>query len=236
MANDRQFWADQATNWLERFCVDGIDPWGTEFNLPTFFELIPEPVGIAIDVGCGDGRVGEMLRAGGHGVIGLDGAAMLARATANRGIAAAEADGGQLPIRDEAAALTVSSMVLMDIDDLDAHVGELARITQPGGVVCVAMLHPIRTAGRVLHDGVFSIDEYLAGDLLEIDATRNGGAARLRWWRRPMSDYLTAFIEAGLTLDAIREPVVPDWFVEQHGGGAFRHVPMFLHLRFIRTA
>lgn len=235
---DRQFWEAQAEQWLERFCVDGIDPWGTEFNLPAFLEMVPSPSAagdLTLDVGCGDGRVARLLAARGHVVVGAEPAATLVAAAGQSGVISTRADGALLPFRDGSAAITISSMVLMDIDDLDAHVGELARVTQPGGSLCLAILHPIRTSGDIGPDGAFQMDDYLSDTLWEQRTERNGGAVTLRWWRRSMSTYVTSLLAAGFELAEFREPIPSDEFVTQRGSGsAFQRVPMFLHLRAIR--
>jgi ubiquinone/menaquinone biosynthesis C-methylase UbiE len=39
-------------------------------------------------------------------------------------------------------------MVLHDVDDLDGAVREAARVLEPGGRLCLAIVHPMNSAGR----------------------------------------------------------------------------------------
>lgn len=58
------------------------------------------------------------------------------------------ADAARLPFDDAAADLAVAFMSLHDVDDIPAAIYEIGRILQPGGVACLAMVHPVNSAGR----------------------------------------------------------------------------------------
>jgi SAM-dependent methyltransferase len=51
-------------------------------------------------------------------------------------------------LEDGASDLVVSFMVLMNVDDLAGVVREAARVLEPGGRFCIAITHPINTAGE----------------------------------------------------------------------------------------
>jgi 2-polyprenyl-3-methyl-5-hydroxy-6-metoxy-1,4-benzoquinol methylase len=73
-----------------------------QFHLPHFVNLLPPPGRLTVDVGCGEGRLGRILAAAGHQVIGCDATFPLVKAAAEApepGIAVV-ADAAQLPIRD----------------------------------------------------------------------------------------------------------------------------------------
>ena len=59
------------------------------------------------------------------------------------------ADAADLPFPDEAFDLVVAYNVLMDVDDLQATVTEIARVLEPGGVLAAGVTHPIADAGPV---------------------------------------------------------------------------------------
>ena len=132
----------------------GYDTFYWYYNEPSFLEFVPPPRGVTLDVGCGEGRLGRALLRAGHHVLGMDGSTTLARLAANAEppLCVAHADAGALPFRSGIADLVVSFMVLMDVEDLDTAVAELARVLAPDGVICVAILHPINTAGTFLPD------------------------------------------------------------------------------------
>ena len=66
-----------------------------------------------------------------------------------------QSDGARLPIGDGVASTVVACMSLHDVDDLCSTVDEAARVLQPGGHHCVAMVHPFATAQdpSTLHTG-----------------------------------------------------------------------------------
>lgn len=230
--SDREFWESISQDWLDDFCAEGQDPWATDFNLPAFMELVPSPTGLTLDVGCGEGRVGRLLQAKGHQVIGIDGSPTLAHAAGTGGMPVAVADGGALPFRDAQASLAISSMVLMDVDDLHGQLCEIARVLTPGGALCLSVLHPIRLSGFPMDDeyGTFALGDYLGSQRLEWTASRNGEAARVRFWKRPVSEYVNALARAGFDTNRMREPRPSDDFVCEHAAGSMTRVPMFLHI------
>lgn len=234
--SDRAFWESNASAWLERWCVDGGDPWGTEFNLPALLDLVPDPAGLTLDVGCGEGRVARQLESIGHLVIGSDGSRTLAAEASRQRLAVALGDGAALPFRDGCASITISSMVLMDVDDLIGHLGELARVTRPGGWLCASILHPIRMAGFPLGDefDTFAMGDYLHPKLQDWRFDKGGAPARLRFWQRPVSDYLNAVTDAGFVVDIVSEPRPSAEFIETHDAAIWDRVPMFLQLRATR--
>lgn len=52
------------------------------------------------------------------------------------------ADAGALPLDDASADLAITFMSLHDIDLMPAAVREVARVLEPGGRLCVAIVHP----------------------------------------------------------------------------------------------
>jgi SAM-dependent methyltransferase len=90
-----------------------------------------------LDLGCGDGfLLAELRRAGFVGdMVGIDLsreelAAARARVT---GAALVQSRAQQLPFRDDAFAVVVSHLAFTLMADIDAVVGELARVIAPGG-------------------------------------------------------------------------------------------------------
>ena len=127
-------------------------------------------------------------------------------------------------------------MVLMDVEDLDGSVAELARVLAPGGHVCAAILHPILTSGLFVPDDpnrTFYMGEYRTPMRHVLDVTRpNGEVFRFRVEHRPIEDYSRAFEAAGLAITALREPRPSDELVAERPEFAdYQRVPDFLHLR-----
>jgi SAM-dependent methyltransferase len=236
----RDHWEDRADSWI---ALTRDDPAFDLLNKPSFLELVPAPGRLTIEVGCGEGRVARELLALGHQVVGIDATPALARAAASHPVPlpVAVADIARLPVRDAAADIVVCFMVLMDIEDLDGGVAELARVLEPGGTLCVAILHPIGTSGLFIPGdeyGTFYMGEYLASMRHVLDMERSdGGIFRLRVEHRPIEHYFRAFEAAGLAVTALREPRASEAIANREPGlASARRVPPFLHLVATHTA
>lgn len=98
----------------------------------------PRPI---LDIGCGDGHFGSVVFPGGADV-GLDpGLADLADARARRVYRLlVGADSGAMPFPDAHFASVVSNCVFEHIPDIDATVGEIARVLRPGGVFACTVI------------------------------------------------------------------------------------------------
>jgi len=230
----RDHWEENAEGWIE---LTRSDPQYELLNKPAFLELVPEPGRLTIEVGCGEGRVARELLALGHQVIGFDASPALARAAATHrvGVPVALADIARLPIATGAADLVVCFMVLMDIEDLDGAVAELARVLAPGGTLCVGILHPIITSGLFVRGDeyrTFYMGEYLKPMRHVLDVVRRrGGVFHLRLEHRPIERYFRAFEAAGLAVTALREPRPSDELAAADPEFLnTQRVPNFLHL------
>src|SRR5260370_42689619 len=64
------------------------------------------------------------------------------------------ADGAALPLPDSAFDLVVAFMSLQDVHDVPAAARETARVLVPGGHTCLAIVHPLNSAGEFAVPGV----------------------------------------------------------------------------------
>ena len=230
----RDHWERQADDWI---ALTHSDPHYDYLNKPAFLEIVPAPGRLTIDVGCGEGRLTRALMALGHRVLGFDASPALARAAGRQrpGLQVAIADIARLPIATDSADIVVCFMVLMDIEDLDGAVAELARVMAPDGTLCMAILHPIMTSGLFVPGDeyrTFYMGEYAKAmqHVLDIER-RDGEIFRFRLEHRPMHHYFRAFEAAGLGVTALREPRPDDGSVAAHPEFAnLQRVPNFLHL------
>ena len=96
-----------------------------------------------LDAGCGTGRFASMLEAEGGAVIALDDdPSMLAVASSRLAGPCLLGDVAHLPLRSRSVDVIVAVTVLEFVSDPAAALGELARVTRPGGRVVVAALNP----------------------------------------------------------------------------------------------
>jgi SAM-dependent methyltransferase len=232
----RDAWEAQAANWAAWTRTPGHDV-GWRVNLPPFLTLLPPPGLLTLDLGCGEGRLGRLLQQRGHRVVALDTSPTLVRLAAAHDAAQqiAVADMMRLPVRDAVVDLAIAFMSLQDVDDMRVAVREAARVLVPGGCLCLAIVHPINSAGRFAGDtadSTFVIEgSYLGEFRYADDVERDGLEMTFHSEHRPLEAYSRALEDAGFVIEAIREPAEP----RLSGKDArWRRVPLFLHVRAVR--
>ena len=95
-----------------------------------------------LDVGCGTGRMTDVLASNGADVVGLDlDAAMLTVAARRTPAPLILGDAAALPIRDASFDLTVAMTLCEFVADVGAVFAELGRVTRPGGRFVVGSLN-----------------------------------------------------------------------------------------------
>ena len=225
----RDAWEEQADDWTRWAREPGHDTYW-HFHRDRFFELLPGPGSLTLDVGCGEGRLTRDLKARGHRVVGVDASpTMVAHASeSDPGGDYLVADGADLPFDDGAADLVVAFMSFHDMDQMPAAVREAARVLAPAGRLCAAVLHPINSAGRFESDepdSRFVIERSYFDRRRYSEPVERAGLPIVfhgRHWM--MEDYWGALEEAGLVVERLREvtdPTDPRWI----------RIPLFLHFR-----
>jgi SAM-dependent methyltransferase len=231
----REAWESQAKAWIAWVRRPGHDSYD-RFHREQFFDLLPGPGKLTVDVGCGEGRVARDLLARGHRVVAFDGSPVLVAAARDftPSVAAEVADAATLPLPDACADLVVAFMALHDVEDLDGAVREVARVLVPGGRLCLAIVHPMNSAGRF--DGEeanapFRIEgSYLARFDYADHLERDGLTMLFHSRHRPLADYFAAFAASGLAVETLREPAVPESAAKSPAVRRWQRVPLFLHM------
>ena len=206
------------------------------FHRDQFLSLVPPPGTLTIDVGCGEGRFARDLTRLGHHVFGVDvSPTMIAAArAASDDVEYAIADAVAMPLADRSADLAIAFMSLHDLDDLAGALREIARVLAPGGRLCMAIPHPINSAGQFdgsAPDSPFTIrGSYLDEFRYVEDIRRSGRQVRYASAHRPLQAYVDALADAGFVIERLREPAPP----ESENRPQWRRIPMFLHLRAMR--
>ena len=228
----REAWNREAPNWL-RLARAGLDA-GWDVLRPPFLRLLPPPGRLRLDIGCGEGRLGRALQEAGHRVVGVDITYSMARAAASHEdpLIVVVGDGARLPVQDRAVDLVVAYMCLMDMDDFAGAIQEAARVLQPGGRFCLAIVHPIYTAGRFLEDGTFLLDRsYLGIWRYPSSIERRGIETTFHSEHRPISAYTGALEEAGFVIESLQEPIPEEPIASLPGEERWRRIPNFLMIR-----
>jgi SAM-dependent methyltransferase len=233
----RELWETHAAQWMEWARAAGHDSYWS-FHRDQFLQIVPAPGRRTIDIGCGEGRLTRHLKDLGHNVIGIDTSPSLIAAA--RGLDPSLdirlADAAALPFDDASADLAIAFMSLHDMNAMPAAVRETARVLQPGGRFCVAIVHPINSAGRFETTPDEPAPFVIKGSYLSTfdysDAVERGGLSMtFHSQHRPIESYFLALEEAGLLVETLREPKVPDRVVKSDRGRRWQRVPLFLHLR-----
>lgn len=203
-------WDSSAQAWIE-FVRNG-DP-NREYVLdPVMLGMIGKVSGKAVlDAGCGEGRFCRMLAKRGASVTGIDPTHDLiefAKKEHPKG-RYIECGAEALPFEDGSFDLVVSYLTLIDIDDYEKAISEMARVLRKGGRLAVANLNSFVTtrpegwekdaAGNRLYIPVDNYFEYVP--------------QRVQWrgitivnWHRPFEAYLKALLAEGLRLVEFHEP------------------------------
>lgn len=195
-------------------------------------ERFPELLGkIVLDLGCGYGVYTDYFAGVGATATGCDGSAEMLRLARSRYplLQFHQADLLQpLPYEDAAFDLVFCNQVLMDIDPIEPLLKEVARITKPGGVFYMSIVHPAFFDAHWGQDeNGFRYQKIMDRYLSEyhFDNPFWGGT---RHYHRTLSAYLNAITDAGFHLTRMDEPVSYD------GVAKSQEFPLFLFASFCR--
>ena len=211
-----------------------------QFHRELFLPLVPPQGRRTLDLGCGEGRVSRDLKAMGHRVVGVDVSATMLTAAreADPSIDTCLADAARLPFADGSFDCVVAFMSLQDVDQMPTAIKEAARVLETGGRLCLAIVHPLNSAGRFggdEPDSPFTIEgSYLKSSFYEDNVARGGLEMTFVSAHRPVSAYAEALADSGLLIERLREPPVPEHAMTRPPNSRWARVPLFLHLRALK--
>jgi SAM-dependent methyltransferase len=230
----RQAWERNAEDWIRWARQPGHDSYW-RFHRDRFFEVVPPPGRLTLDIGCGEGRLSRDLEARGHSVIGIDPSPkVIAAAQAlSPELEFISADAADLPLDDESVDLAIAFMSLQDIDDMPGAVREAGRVLVRGGWFVAAVVHPINSAHQLDRDhpeqSLMLRENYFDRCRYRDDIERDGLTMTFESRHWTLEDYFEAVLRAGFCIEKVREisdPEHPRW----------SRYPLFLHFAAAKAA
>lgn len=224
-------WDDQTENWVRWAREDGGDHFFYEYNWPAFTQLLPAELGRTLDIGCGEGRSTRKLAELTDDVTGLEPSRILSDSARNNGSFVVTAPAEDQPFTDGLFDTVVAFMVLHDVDDLDATVREVRRVTRDGGHFCFSIIHPFASAGSWHGDNFMMSDSYWHERRYVDRDENNGNRMEFHSVHRPIQDYVDALVGNGFTITGLSEARPADGYLARHESAGFlRDVPLYLHV------
>ena len=220
MADDLDLWEEHAGWWQDGF-TDGADPEYTEQILPLAADLLAGYPRV-LDVGTGEGQVARLAVDGGARlVVGVDPTANQVVEAGRRGGGPAYARSGAdaLPFADASFDAVIACLVFEHIEAVDEALFEVARVLADGGRFAFFLNHPLlQTPGsgwiddqvRDPPEQYWRIGPYLIEDDSVEEVEKD---VFIPFIHRPMSRYVNAMADAGLTLRRMLEPAPPPGFL-----------------------
>lgn len=148
------------------------------------------------------------------------------------------ADAADLSFPDGSFDLVVAFMSLQDIDDFEGAIREAARVLEPGGRLCLAIVHPFVSAGGFVGDdpdSPFVVQgSYLDRSYHTDSLARDGLEITFVSEHRPIQSYIDAIAGAGLLVERLRETDVPGSGIVRPRSRRWQRIPLFLHLRAVK--
>lgn len=204
----RTQWIEHVQDWVDQdqtVRTGLLDSW--------MLEALGDVTGRRVlDIGCGEGRFCRVLAALGADVTGIDLTEALieqARAAAGAGEHYLIGNAEDLAIiGDERFDVAVSYIVLVDVLDYRQSIQAAYRVLRSGGRFIVCNIHPLRMAKP---NGWLTLADRKL--FYAVDDYADEGPREFEWWgasfvnmHRTLSNYISAFLEAGFVVDGLHEP------------------------------
>ena len=234
----RAAWDENAAEFVAWARRPGHDSYW-QFHRDLFLELLPEPGRRTLDLGCGEGRLARDLKRRDHDVVGVDASRTMVAAArqADPELDVRLADASELPFEDADFDLVVAFMSLQDVDEFELAIAESARVLDARGHLCLAIVHPLSSAGHFEEEDANSPfvvrGSYLERSYYMDSLRRDGLEVTFASAHRPLQAYTDALADAGLLIERVREPAVPEP-LRTARSRRWQRLPLFLHVRAVK--
>jgi SAM-dependent methyltransferase len=178
--------------------------------------LLGDGPGLLLDVGCGGGAHAVAFVERGWTVTGVDVSSAQLELARARGIEVAEADAAALPFENASFDAAVSMFTHTDVGDFAAVMREIARVLRPAGLLAYIGVHPCFVGPHAfVHDR--DVPELYPGYRDTSYRTEAPGIwgegirSKVGATHLPLGLFLQTFLDAGLILERVEEPVGRDY-------------------------
>lgn len=181
-------------------------PFNGWLERPALRSLIPRPLKgrSVLDAGCGSGAQCEWLLAEGADVTGVDLSPSMIDQTRQRcgsPVNLLVTDMAEpLPLESQSFDGVTCSLALHYLRDWHVPLASFARILRPGGWAVISLDHPF---GAPLPD---QRGGYFQRELVSDSWTKADVQVTQHFWRRPLTEVVDAFADAGFVVERIAEP------------------------------
>jgi ubiquinone/menaquinone biosynthesis C-methylase UbiE len=235
----RRYWNGNADVWT-KLARAGYDTYRDHLNTPAFFRILPDVTGLSgLDIGCGEGYNTRLLAQRGARMTAMDLSDGFVRHAKRENdllgqrIKTQVAGATALPFAGASFDFAAAFMVLMDVGEPDAAIGEAFRVLKPGGFLQFSITHPCFDTPhrRQLRDQtgmVYAVEvggyfDELDGDISEwlFSAAPPEARAGLPPFKTPrftrtLSRWLNLLVDTGFLLEHVEEPRPDDQEVSEH--------------------
>lgn len=246
-------WEENAEAWT-KLARMGYDIYRDGCNTPAFLKLLPPVDGLnGLDVGCGEGANTRQVAALGANMTGVDVSQTFIKHAKSFSSDAPQikyvvSNGSQLPFDDQSFDFVMSTMALMDIEDVESTLREIRRVLVNDGFFQFSIVHPcFQTPGmrwvvddsgkrvgletaRYFQEG--RIDDEWTFSAAPDELLKELKPFRVAHFHRTLTTWMAMLRAAGFVVDALLEPTPDDDAIAKYPPlSCMREVPLFLHMR-----
>ena len=230
-------WTELTDWWLE----EADEPAYAEEVLPLFLSIFEAPAnGTVLDLGCGDGRVADLVAAAGCTVVGVDANLELAQRAGQRHAVVVHRLPGLECFATDSVDGAYVVLALEHVEDARLFFAEVARVVAPGGKLALVINHPVYTApgsGPVLDQTDGEIYWRFGGYLSPGSTMEPAGGERVEFIHRPVGMLLNDAAAAGWILEEVEEQGVGKRAAARDPILAKHHdIPHLMAIRWARLA